>query len=1488
MFQSNSDRFMKFVYWLLAIFVFALGSSGKAADKKSLRIFIRAGEKTHGPGQHDHPQFLKDWTVLLKERGATVDGAMTFPSATQLENTDVLVVFAAEGGTIQGEDRLNLEKFLKRGGGIVVLHDGVCGTDPQWFKTIIGGAWEHKHSKWFEGSLAMYFQDTENPITRDASNFDFDDEIYYDLHMMPGAKILAASYAPDKRNTRAGRVLPSVYDVVPQIWSYENALEGGAKYRAFVSIPGHNYKSFNLPHYRALVLRGIAWAGNKNVDSLITKEELHSLRYPEGGPVAPEKAAALIKTPADFNVSLVAAEPLINKPISLDWDAKGRLWVAETPEYPAGRHVTKLGTTATWNEKNNAPQADGEMENRPARDRISILEDANHDGVMDKKTVFFDGLELVTSFVFHRDGVIVGQAPDIYWLRDTNHDDKADEKITLYTGFGTRDTHAVISNFRRGMDGWIYMTLGYSGGTIKSGDGQKDFGGFSSGVLRFKPDGTAMEQVSSKGGNTWGVDIAPDGEIFFSQANGNHINHVVMPESALARGKFGNTTSFKTIEDHNRSFPIRDYEKQAYVQIDYVGGFTAASGACIYNGGAWPEKYNNTFFVTEPTVNLVHQDFLKQDGVTYVASRDPERPDKEFIASTDLWFRPIHTRVGPDGALYVLDFYNQAVVHNDTRGPKHGPNNAAVRPDRDHYFGRIWRVQHKDAKKFDMPKLAKASNGDLLKALEHPNAWVRLTAQRLLEEKRPKDIFEKLLTLSLNEKAPAFARAHALWLQTAGNSDKANKARENILKNSESSVVRKAAAQIVLEAKGKIAQTEDDTATIEFHSALVNAGKGDNDPRVRLLALESFSCLPLVKTGSDLTSLSKFILKTFELSDDPWTRSAVLANAKLIAPEVVAEAVASPEGDKFRDLISELTIQSISKDATLSSNLVVLLGNVGGSDASKIVALEALMKNATEQNPVWSESLQKAFQNLLASKNPAIPAAALPLIARWDKKAAMAGDLKALVAELTNKLNDENQSDEQRGTIITSLMSVRQLNPEIVSSVAKILGSNSSSTLQKKAIEAIGSTGDPIIGNIFSEAYGKLPADLQASVFDQMIKRPDWSLALIDAVKDNKVNLATLGPNAVHRLRTHPDKAVATRANEVIDGIRGPEIKEKDTLIAKFTPLVTQSGNIENGHKQFVQNCAVCHKFNGEGKEVAPDLTGMGAHGPAELIVHVLDPNRVVEPNFMSYSVETRNGDSYDGIIARSTKGHVVLRNASGDTEVARRDMTSIKNTGRSLMPEGFEALGAETLRDILAYLCAAETKYRILDMTASYTVDSTRGIYSSLESTAETLTFKKFGLIKVSDIPFEIANPQKVATGKNLVVLRGGSGFAKTLPQHVEISNLNLRASKLHFLGGVGGWAWPFGGEGNKNLPAAKVIVHYADNQTEEFILRNAVELADYIGREDVPGSKLADGLVDRGQVRWFTESLKHNALIQKISLESFDNIVAPTFVSITAEVAN
>jgi glucose/arabinose dehydrogenase len=286
-------------------------------------------------------------------------------------------------------------------------------------------------------------------------------------------------------------------------------MEGGsAPYRAFVSLPGHEYL---VPDATTRHSASRHRLGRQTCqrDYLCSKEELASLRYPEGGPTLPEKAAAKLSVDPAFNISLVAAEPLIEKVISLDWDPHGRLWVAETVEYPNGRTINKNDLSIYPDRALNPEKYRGEKEDRPARDRISWLEDTDGDGRMDKKHIFADfehgvlgGLELVTSLVFYKDGVIVSQAPDILWIRDTNGDGVADKVEKLYTGFGTFDAHAVINNFRWGMDGWVYGAVGYSAGNPKSGDGSKDFGKITAGIIRFKPDGSALEQVASGSCNT--------------------------------------------------------------------------------------------------------------------------------------------------------------------------------------------------------------------------------------------------------------------------------------------------------------------------------------------------------------------------------------------------------------------------------------------------------------------------------------------------------------------------------------------------------------------------------------------------------------------------------------------------------------------------------------------------------------------------------------------------------------------------------------------------------------------------------------------------------------------------------------------------------------------------------------------------------------------------------------------------------------------------
>jgi type 1 glutamine amidotransferase len=276
-------RKLSIVVLAAAAFACAWTSLG-ASQAAPLRIFLRGGPKTHGPainGQHDGPTWVKEWQPLLASRGAMVEGALRFPTGEELDRTDVLVMFAADAGRILGDDRAHLETFLRRGGGIIALHDAVVTPqEPHWFKTIVGGAWENRVAKYFEGENTYYYVNTEHPIVKGAANFTIDDEVYWDLHMMPNAQILAASMQPIRPAARgvAPPAEPAIRSLIPQIWVYENQLSGGQPYRAFVSLLGHHFASFSSPHVRGVLLRAIAWVGKRDVDSLATADEIAALK----------------------------------------------------------------------------------------------------------------------------------------------------------------------------------------------------------------------------------------------------------------------------------------------------------------------------------------------------------------------------------------------------------------------------------------------------------------------------------------------------------------------------------------------------------------------------------------------------------------------------------------------------------------------------------------------------------------------------------------------------------------------------------------------------------------------------------------------------------------------------------------------------------------------------------------------------------------------------------------------------------------------------------------------------------------------------------------------------------------------------------------------------------------------------------------------------------------------------------------------------------
>jgi putative membrane-bound dehydrogenase-like protein len=1459
---------MKRLFAFLTL-VFCLSTATTHADP--LRVFIRGGVKTHGPNAHEHERFLNDWKVLLAERGMKTDGAMEFPTADQLAQTDVMIVYAEAAGNITPEQRPILENYLKRGGGLVIIHTGTVAnkpdTSPYW-KSIIGGSWVQGQTKWKEGPMNLYYVENErlgggHPITKGASNFQLDDEIYYDMDISPDVRVLATAYTPNvkagKKAAEGGKV--NVFDIQPQMWTYERTIDGGAQpYRAFVSIPGHLYSTFSLPQYRAILLRGIAWAAHReNLDEFCKKEELASLTYPPGGPSRPADERAQLEVNPDFKMTLVASEPLITKPICLNWDPSGRLWVAESPEYPNGRRGMRPDYRGKeWKDHGGLDPFPGEQE-RAGHDKISILTSSKGDGVMDTKQIFYEGLDLVTGFVFYKDGVIVTQAPDILFIHDPGPDGKARKVEKLYSNLGTRDTHAVINNPRWGWDGWIYATHGYSSSqNVSSGDGSKDFGVIGSGVVRFKPDGSAIEQYSSKGGNTWGLQITADNRVMWTQpTSGQLLMQTLLPESTLARGKIGNTTSFNVIIKSDKVYPLITWDQLPYAQIDWVGSFTAAAGCAIYDGGSWPAQWNGSYFCTEPTVNIVHQRFLDPEGSSFTWHKQPGREETEFVRSKDMWFRPIESRIGPDGALYILDFYNQAVIHNDTRGTDHNNVNAAVRPDRDHYFGRIWRIDHKDAKKLTVPDLSKAGARDLANALENPNRTVRMTAARLLVEKGggADEVAKHLSSPS------AVTRIAALWTLERLSADP--HAVEKALGDSDTSVQRNAANLI----ESGVHQASK-SATEKLLSYLKSS-----DGQLRVAALRA---LAIGKLDHE-TAVA--LVAAWPQFEDDFQRSAAVAAAANDPAAVIGAALDHPDPTSLSPLVNVL-VQNI--DAAAAGRLVIALADkpasVNGLKRGIFAGIARSLKDAPAMSPELSAALGKLLDSAVAD-------AALPLAARWDKSGVLKAQVAKLSSELLARVADTKAGDNARLSAAQSLIALRNTNPAILPTIIAQLGKDGSADFKRALVTALGETDDAAVGPALSKAFGTLPDDVRLAAFDAVLKRADWTNAFLDAIEAKQVDIATLGPANAFRLRAHPDKAVAKRASGVLDKLN-PLAKAKKEAIAKILPVAEQKGDAEHGKQLFTTTCAICHNFHGAGADIGPGLTGMGAHGAEDLLVAIVDPNAEVDPSFVQWNIETKDGQAYAGVIASENPATITLKSLAGVQQVKKADIKSRVNTGRSLMPEGFEGLGAEALRDIITYFQSVDgAKFRLVDLREAFTASTGAGLYNSQAMRGDSFVFKKTGNVSVGGIPFNIVGPDKAPL--NIVVLKGGpqESFSRTLPARVEARLGGFTANRLHFLGGVAGW----GAKGSASpSELVKVTVSYSDGQKESLVFSDGIEFADYIRPIEVPGSKLAEGLVDKHQLRWFSKQLTRTAPIEKLTIESVNEKAAATLVAITAELAD
>ena len=692
------------------------------------------------------------------------------------------------------------------------------------------------------------------------------------------------------------------------------------------------------------------------------------------------------------------------------------------------------------------------------------------------------------------------------------------------------------------------------------------------------------------------------------------------------------------------------WEQQAYRQIDFVGSFTAAAGCAIYDGGAWPAKYRTT--ISAPSRRSTSSTtLLSTSGVGFTGTREPGREETEFIRSKDMWFRPIEVRVGPDGALYVLDFYNQAVIHNDTRGPAHNKVNAAVRPDRDHYFGRIWRIDHKEVPRLPVPDLSKATDTELTAALQSPNRPVRFTAQRLLSErvsdKAAAETDQQLREFSAKAGSPVTARAQALWtLQARGTLDDASV--EAALQPAENVALAQLALKILAL----------NPALAAKHVSQIAGYMSSKDPAVLLAAINALG------SSGDAKAASAAIVAHIPELDNLYLQSAALATASR-SPVAFLEATLGLGGSSPPPALTAFAAQLtdlLNRQPDEAAQVVILLAARPPTAMSHAILSRLAQAARAEGAPTWSEPLQGALRTLL-NRSESEAASAMPLVIAWDRSGTLVGEVKALLPKFVARLSAGSEDEAALETLVSNLIAARALDPKILPAIGNLLGSKASSAVQQQAIEALGDTSETASAEILLAQYGKLSPTLQGAAFAQLLKRRPWSLALVNAIKSGAVPLESLGVIALDKLRHHPDREMAALANETIDQIRGPMTQKKDQVIAALLPAVDRGGDAAKGKALFNTVCTACHHFNGVGTNLAPDLTGMGAHPRAELLTDIIDPNREVDPTFAAYDFQTKRGEAFQGIIVSENAKTVRVRDAAGEHELAKGDLASRRSS---------------------------------------------------------------------------------------------------------------------------------------------------------------------------------------------------------------------------------
>jgi putative membrane-bound dehydrogenase-like protein len=1440
-----------------------------AADEraKPLKILFLGDNGHHRPAER-----FRQLQPVLEKRGIdlTYTDKVEALDPKVLAGYDGLIVYANIDRISPDQEKALLD-FVEGGKGFIPLHcASYCFRNSKRYIDLVGAQFQRHGTGTFRTTIA----EPKHPIMKGFRGFESWDETYvHTKHNEKDRTVLEYHAEGDKKE--------------PWTW-----VRTQGKGRVFYTAWGHDDRTWGNPGFQELVERGIRWAVGKDPAAAAPKQQANAQEGPfpvpemtpkrtdvkpfdyvdvgkkipnytpsqrwgvQGEPFSkmqvPLPAEESIKhlvVPKGFHPELYVSEEQLGggKPICMNWDERGRLWIVMTYDYP-----------------NNLQPAD------QGHDRIVCCEDTDGDGKADKVTVFAEKLSIPTSIFFARGGVIVFDAGRTIFLKDTDGDGKADVREVLFGKWAMNDTHGTASNMQYGLDNWIWGMQGYNRSriTLKNGERTELF---TMGFFRFKSDGSKFEFIRSTDNNTWGLGISEEGIIFGSTANRNPSVYMPIPNRYYERVRgWATSLQLHTIADTYLFKAITDKVRQ----VDQHGGYTAGAGHSLYTARRYPQEYwNRTAFVAEPTGHLVGTFVLRRDGSDFHSNNS-----FNLVASDDEWTAPTMAEVGPDGNVWIIDWYNYIVQHNPTPiGFKTGKGAAYETDLRDKKYARIYRIVYDGPSAKENKErftLADATPEKLVATLKNDNLFWRRHAQRLLVERGKQDVVPALVAMARDPKVDAIGLnvgvIHALWtLRGLGALDGSNAEATDVavaaLKHAASGVRRNAVQVLPHEAKSV--------------AAILDAGlTKDSDAQVRLMSLLALADLPSTPPAAEAIVAA---LGDPTNARDRWipdaATSAAANNSEAFLKALSARKESSPKLLAVAGIVAEHYARNAPVDSVGS-----VLARLMDADPQVIAAVVRGLSKGWPGNkaPKLDERTEQILEKIITRLPPERRGELIKLTVAWGSK-----KFEKLAAEVSRsllaKVKDESLSAAERIAAARELAGYRSADVATVETLLEQITPRTPPEIALGFLQALQGSEAPEAGKLILERLPALTPATRAAGLTILLTRPEWTRELLASAEKNQVRLVDLSLDQQRALTEHPNDRIRFRARALLR--RGGALPNPDRqkVLEEFLPITKEKGDPVVGKAVFLNQCSKCHVHGTEGTRIGPDLTGMAVHPKDHLLTDILDPSRSVEANFRAYTVTTNAGRIYTGLLASESKTTIELFDAEGKKQtILRQDVEELAATNKSLMPEGFEKLlSRKDLTNLLEFL-TQRGKYLPLPLDKVATLVSTKGMFYSEESPVERLVFRDWKPKTFEGVPFHLVDPQGDRV-PNVILLYGPQGSKPPkMPRSVSLT-CNVPARAIHLLSGISGWGYSYSEKGTVSMI---VRLHYADGTTEDHALKNGEQFADYIRRVDVPGSKFAFNLNGR-QVRYLAIEPKRKDKIERIEFVKGPDDTAPIVMAVTVE---